>query len=298
MSHTISLSAVSGDRGIGLEIWMQRVIERAERARDDWDKDSVHDLRVALRRCRTMAEALSQVNPDSGWRKIRKSSRDLFRVLGDLRDTQVERLSVKKLAAPGERLRVHLLRMLSERERLQRDAARRALGDFSLKEWKRLSRRLARKARLFPLESIVFQRLALSKLQESSDLFIRARKARSGAAWHRARIGLKHFRYIAENFLPRKYAPWTADVKRLQDLLGEVHDFDVLRADVRRNSAGIDPAIVADWLERIQSQRKVRLASVATMSFGSASVLQVWRSGLEIAHPLTLAPALDHRRSA
>lgn len=298
MSHTISLSAVSGDRGIGLEIWMQRVIERAERARDDWDKDSVHDLRVALRRCRTMAEALSQVNPDSGWRKIRKSSRDLFRVLGDLRDTQVERLSVKKLAAPGERLRVHLLRMLSQRERLQRDAARRALGDFSLKEWKRLSRKLERKARLFPLESIVFQRLALSKLQESSDLFIRARKARSGAAWHRARIGLKHFRYIAENFLPRKYGPWTADVKRLQDLLGEVHDFDVLRADVRRNSAGIDPAIVADWLERIQSERKVRLASVAAMSFGSASVLQVWRSGLEIAHPLTLAPALDRRRSA
>jgi CHAD domain-containing protein len=277
---------------------MQRVIERAERARDDWDKDSVHDLRVALRRCRTMAEALSQVNPDSGWRKIRKSSRDLFRVLGDLRDTQVERLSVKKLAAPGERLRVHLLRMLSQRERLQRDAARRALGDFSLKEWKRLSRKLERKARLFPLESIVFQRLALSKLQESSDLFIRARKARSGAAWHRARIGLKHFRYIAENFLPRKYGPWTADVKRLQDLLGEVHDFDVLRADVRRNSAGIDPAIVADWLERIQSERKVRLASVAAMSFGSASVLQVWRSGLEIAHPLTLAPALDRRRSA
>ena len=297
MSNTISLPPNQTDRGVGLEVWMQRVVECADRAREDWDENSVHDLRVALRRCRTMAEALSQVNPDSGWRKIRKSSRDIFRVLGELRDTQVERSWVKKLAPAKESLRAHLLRVLTRREKAERTAACDALEQFGLKEWKKLSRKLERKARLFPLESVVFQRLALLKLQETSQLFAKARKSRSGAAWHRARIGLKHFRYIAENFLPRRYGPIMADVKHIQDLLGEVHDCDVLRSDVRRNSRGIEPSSLADWLARIQGERKSRLADVVAKTSGAGSLLQIWRSRFEIAHPLVSEPLLD-RRSA
>jgi CHAD domain-containing protein len=276
---------------------MGRVVERADRVREDWDEESVHDLRVALRRCRTMAEALSQVNPDSGWRRIRKSSRDVFRVLGKLRDTQVERSWIKKLAPPKEPVRTHLLRLLSTREKMERGAAGEALKHFGLKEWKKLSRKLDRKARLFPLESVVFQRLALAKLQEAAELFAKARKSRSGAAWHRARVALKHFRYIAENFLPRHYAPVTEDVKRVQDLLGEVHDLDVLRADVRRNSRGVVESALASWLEKIQNERKVRLADVVAKTTGSGSLLQVWRARFEIAHPLVSEPFLK-RRSA
>ncbi len=277
---------------------MQRVVERAERVREEWDSEGVHDLRVALRRCRTMAEALSQVNPDSNWRKIKKSSRDLFRVLGQLRDTQVERELVKTLAPPREPVRVQLLRVLSRREKGQREAARKALDNFSLKEWKKVSRKAERKARLFPLESVVFQRLALAKLEEASELLMRARKGRSGVAWHRARIGLKHFRYIAENFLPRRYAPWAAGIKRMQDLLGEVHDLDVLRQDVRRNSSALDPALVAAWFERIQGERKLRLAEVISKTSGNASALDGWVSAFQIAHQITPAPSLLNRRSA
>jgi CHAD domain-containing protein len=297
MSNTISLPPNYDDRGIGLEVWMHRVVERADRAREDWDEDSVHDLRVALRRCRTMAEALSQVNPDSGWRKIKKSSRDVFRVLGELRDTQVERSWVKKLAPPRDLIRGHLLRVLSSREKIERGEAGKALEYFAIKEWKKLSRKLERKARLFPLESVVFQRLALAKLGEAADLFAQARKSRSGAAWHRARIRLKHFRYIAENFLPRRYASITADVKRVQDLLGEIHDLDVLLADVRRNSAGLDAAALEGWMVRIHAERKNRLADVMAKTTGTGSLLQAWRSRFEIAHALTSEPLLD-RRSA
>jgi CHAD domain-containing protein len=297
MSQTISISPIAGDSGVGLEVWMQRVIDRADRVRERWDSDSVHDLRVALRRCRTMAEALSQVNPGSGWRKVKKSSRELFHALGELRDTQVERVWVRKLAPPRESVRARLLRLLSRREKEQREAARKALDDFSEKEWKRLSRKLARKARLFPLESIVFQRLALARLEETGELLARARKSRSGVAWHRARIGLKHFRYVAENFLPRRYAPWTADVKRVQGLLGEVHDLEVLRRDIRRNTSRLDPSAVAGWVENIQVERKVRLAEVVAKTSGNGSLLLAWRAGFQIARSISTAPMLD-RRSA
>jgi CHAD domain-containing protein len=298
MPQTISISPNSGARSVGLEVWMERVVERAQKVREDWDPDSVHDLRVALRRCRTMAEALNQVNPDSGWRKIKKSTKRLFHSLGELRDTQIEREWVKKIAPPKEPVRGHLLRALARREKSERTASRKALDDFALKEWKKLSRKLTDKAELFPLESIVFQRLALAKLRESTDLFASARKRRSAVAWHRARIGLKQFRYIMENFLPRKHAVWSADIKRLQDLLGEVHDLDVLRLDLRRQGKAVSPQLMAAWLAKIEEERKKRLVEVIAETSGNGSLLQDWRSGLEIAHTITPSTPLLDRRSA
>ena len=297
MSQINSVSAIAANKRVGLPAWMERVPARMDRAAEKWDSESVHDLRVALRRCRAMAEALNEVNPDPGWRKVKKSTRRLFHALGNVRDTQVERGWVKKLAPPREPLRTHLLRLLSRREKERRDNAREALDDFSSKEWKRLSHKLERKAELFPLESVVFQRVALAKLQEVRELLSRARERSSAKAWHNVRIALKHFRYVAENFLPRRYELWAADLKRLQDLLGEVHDLDVLRADVRRNATGSLRGLLATWLGKIEAERKIRLAEVLAKTTGEGSLLPQWRSGLEIAHMLSATPQLS-RRSA
>ncbi|MGH9572144.1 MAG: CHAD domain-containing protein [Candidatus Acidiferrales bacterium] len=297
MSRKSSFSPIAPNGGVGIAIWMGRVLARANRAAENWDSESVHDLRVALRRCRAMAGALNEVSPDPGWRKVKKSSRPLFRALGSLRDTQVEREWVTPLAPPGEPLRTHMLRLLARREKKQRENARETLGDFSAKEWKNLSRKLGRKAELFLPESVVFQRVALARLQEAAELLFRARKRRSARAWHGARIGLKHFRYVAENFLPRRYELWAADLKHLQDLLGEIHDLDVLRADIRRNATKSLAGSLGTWLDKIEAERKIRIAEVIARTTGDGSLLHTWQSSLEIAHMLTPAPQLS-RRSA
>jgi CHAD domain-containing protein len=234
MSQTIQM-ADSLAKAIGLETWMLRVLERADKVADGWGEDDIHDLRVALRRCRTMADALSRVNPDGIWRKVKKSTRDVFRALGELRDTQMERVWLKKLWPGRDPVRARLMRELLRREVGEKEAARKALAKFDRKGWKKWARKIAPKAGFFPPESVVFQRLALSELNGCAMLFGRARKGPSAVAWHRARIGLKRFRYITENFLPRRYEACAREVKRLQDLLGEVHDLDVLKADARKD---------------------------------------------------------------
>ena len=291
MAHAISLATGIATKRVGLTAWMDRVLAEADKVQQDWAPDPVHDLRVALRRCRTMAEALAEVNPAPGWRRLKKSSRSLFQTLGVLRDTQVERDWVKKLGDSGDPLRRQLLRALARNEKKNRAAAERSLERFDRKEWRKLARKLPHKAEFFPLESVVFQRLALAALNEAVELHRRARKGRSRVAWHRLRIAIKQLRYLVENFLPMRHEAWGPDLKRMQDLLGDVHDLDVLRSEVRRRCASLDRAAVAAWLEKIETERKRHLDEYRAKTNDKEFLWLAWRNSLQggnSLHPLSL----------
>jgi CHAD domain-containing protein len=297
MAVTIQLASGARPGAIGLDVWMARTLERAEQVQSGWEADDVHDLRVALRRCRTMAEALSEVYPDPGWRKLKKTSRATFHALGELRDTQVERQWVKELGPAGSAARRYMLRILTLREREQKESARKALDHFDRKEWKRLNRKLGSKAHFFPLESVVFQRLALARLNDAIQLYEQARRRNSALAWHRLRIGIKSFRYVVENFLPQRYESWADALKKSQDLLGELHDLDVLRSDIRRQGAKLDQKIFAEWLAGIDRARKARIADFISMASGSGALWTNWRSGFQSGHAL-VAASFPQRRTA
>ena len=291
MTVTINLPPSIPAKRTGLELWMNRVSEMADKLEDGWDSDGVHDLRVALRRCRTMADALSEVNPSPSWKKIKKSTRDLFQSLGELRDTQVAKQWVKKLGGAKDPVRRSLLKVFDQTEERQQKVAEKALAQFDRKDWKKWSRKFPAKAEFFPAESVVFQRLALTKLNQAVDLYQWAKKVRSGAAWHRLRIGLKEFRYILENFLPDRYEHSSKELKRMQDILGEVHDLDVLRPLVRKQAAGMDPEIIADWIAKIEKERKDRLEEFRTKSIDKESYWVFWHKGLQWGHNLkTVSP--------
>ena len=87
---------------VGLRFWMERVLEECGRAAAGFEADPVHDLRVAIRRCRSLADGLMAMDPDPSWKEMKKAGRKLFRALGELRDMQVMQEWIDKLEVVGD----------------------------------------------------------------------------------------------------------------------------------------------------------------------------------------------------
>ncbi len=265
---------------IGLAFWMDRVLEECERASVDFAPDPVHDLRVALRRCRSMADGIMAIDPDPTWKQMKKSGKALFSRLGDLRDTQVMEEWMHRLDSPGDPVTSKLLQFLAIREAQFKQESAQALEDFDRKQWRRWSKTLPRRASRLRLGSDIFKHLALERWIEAHDLHRRALRNRSQVAFHSLRIGIKRFRYIVENFLPQQHGAWSDDLKELQDLLGEVHDLDVVWSTALQVNAFPDAAAHSRWHARIIQERTTRIDKYKDKMTGKDSLWQVWRAEL------------------
>ena len=266
----------------GVLPWMKRVLRGCDRVQLDWNEDAVHDLRVALRRCCSMADGISRVDPDRAWHRMKRSARELFRALGNLRDAQVLEGWVRKFAPTDDPVRQLLLQRLAARRQLHRQEADEALERFDRKKWRHLAAHLAKPARAVSPDGLVAQHLALEYWKGAHDLHVQACHRRSRLAWHRVRIALKRLRYCAENFLPHRYEDWSTSLKRVQDLLGEVHDLDTLYAALRPIRRQVSPEDMARWEEKIASERAERLNEYRRVAKGDESVFNFWRAGLPL----------------
>ena len=298
----------------GLRFWMGRVLQECDHVSADFSADPVHDLRVALRRCRSMADGLMAMDPDRDWKAMKKAGKRLFQRLGALRDVQIMMEWIEKLEVlithdsvedsparstedsedlahspsstqPAESDRHDpvaraLLGILRARESEQKREARTALDEFDRKQWRQWSESLPiRAARIRP-GSAVFKHLALERWTAARELHTRAMRNRSQIAFHTLRIGIKRFRYIVENFLPEEHKAWSNDLKHMQDLLGEVHDLDVLWATASSCHVFPDEASRQSWHARITEERTKRIEEYRQRTVGQDSLWNVWRAGL------------------
>lgn len=267
------------DAKAGLSYWAEQVLREIANVGQNFDPDPVHDLRVALRRCRSMADGFLPVDPDRGWKQLKKTGKELFTRLGNLRDMQVMEEWVTRLGEPDDPIRRNLLALFAGQESQLKDDAQAAVLAFDQKDWQSLAERLAVRTRAIPVEGLVFQHMAAERWQHAHELHGQALRNRSQVALHRLRIGLKKFRYLLENFLPQRHEKWGADLKQLQDLLGEIHDLDVLAGILRtrRSLAAVDRR---RWNDRILSERQQRLDKYRAKMLGRQSLWQLWREDL------------------
>ena len=280
MSTTPAAVPAKAKLKLGLRAWMEAVLVECERAAAGFDADSVHDLRVAIRRCRFLANGLMAMDPDPSWKQMRKAGKKLFRALSDLRDMHVLQQWVEKLSDADDPVAVKLLAHVLAREAECKDEALRDLQQFDRKQWRQWSRILPRRAARMRPGSVVFKHLALERWTAAYDLHKRAMHTRSQTALHELRIGIKSFRYTVENFLPREPAAWGADLKDLQDFLGEIHDLDVLWNTAVQVAAFPDPESRTRWRQKLTEERSKRLDRYREKTVGKQSLWRVWRAEL------------------
>jgi CHAD domain-containing protein len=259
---------------------MEQVLKEADKAAADFAADPVHDLRVALRRCRSMAEGIQAIDPDPSWKKMRKMGKALFSSLGTLRDCQILMEWTEKLGTPGDPVALSLLEYGRLQEAGLKQHSAEALQQFDRKQWQSWARTLPRRAARLQLGSEPFQSLALERWSHARRLQSAALKTESPAAFHRLRIGLKKFRYVVENFLPQLHPQWAAGLKRMQDALGEIHDLDVLWETALRIGVLADGEARERWQLRVAAERKSRIEQYVREMTGKDSLWQVWRAGL------------------
>ena len=252
-----------------LERSLRRALRNHKRAQKNLKTDPVHDFRVALRRCRSLAEGFSAIDPDPVWRRLRKASRRVQRGMSDLRDVQVLESWLKPLkltsGPAGEALASHF----EKKERRARKEARSSLNSFPRKRWKRWSRGLPARAELIPVSERRLAQLVLEQLTRVIDLHERWTKQPIPETWHELRVTVKRFRYMVESFLPEKSGEWSTQLARTQDLLGEGHDLDVLHELLLKlaRKKSLPKTAVSQSLRRVDGEaRKRRKEYVALVS--------------------------------
>jgi len=217
-----------------------------ERFRAPADAEALHDFRVALRRLRSTLKHYRPQLEDGVGSGDRRRVRDLARATGAARDAEVltelvERWRDAVPAASAAGTEWMLARLADRRSAAARDLRREVSADFA-KASRRLQARLGEhRVRLRPDGSweaprcgeVVAARLAVSAEELAAHLD-RVRSVADQEEAHQARIAAKRLRYLLEPFeaevegLPRL----VRDLKRLQDLLGDMHDAEVAWGEV------------------------------------------------------------------
>lgn len=201
----------------------------------DDSADPVHKARVALRRFRTLLDAFAPILDDDLSDALHDRSRALFRVLGAIRDADVmaARFAETDRAAKSATHAAH-----------QREKGRKALKRkkaagfrdwvqkrFSGKRWRQTGKkaRTLREGPMTVLAALALDRAWAEALSNGADLL-----QMSARAQHDLRKDLKALRYLSEFFQDLwPEAPsdlFLADLRAMQDDLGEVSDSETARA--------------------------------------------------------------------
>jgi len=236
----------------------------------------VHDLRVAIRRCRSLAQGLAAVDvaEHALWRQVSRAGRGLFQGLGALRDAQVMREWVEKLVGDAP-ARDALLGAIDAAIAARIDGARAAVAGFDVVTWDSLAAQAPARAHEMLRHRPALLWLAIVRWQEARALHVEAMRRRTPEALHRVRIGVKRLRYTLESLLPELHREIHKPLKKLQELLGEIHDLDVAIAEA--TTLGIDAAVVD-----LAAARAGRLAAYKTLATGRTSVWTTLRRALPV----------------
>jgi CHAD domain-containing protein len=259
-----------------LAFWMKRTLEELAELHANPCADAVHDFRVALRRCRSVAAAIEEIDPHPDWDEMRGCARKVFRSMGDLRDAQVAEGWLHELQPQDDPLKSALIVSLKREQEAAQVKALHLAGKFDERRWSELARILRARLRKIPADGDAARCLALERLEEAKELHRRALRTESPGPWHELRIGVKRFRYTLELLVPSLHVKWIESLKRVQDVLGDIHDLDMLQDKISEWQSESDAETMKGWQSRVATIRQEKLQTYRQFALGGASIWQNW----------------------
>lgn len=221
------------------------------------DVKSVHRTRVASRRLRELLPILQFDRGDAA--KFSQQLRKVTRRLGPVREADVMLQLIAELHESG-RFHEPTLRMIGDAIQLRRHKRLEKLpGKSTFEAFRRIERKLNRAAdKLKGAESVETRRAwrwALDARVSRRAQTLNKAIDEAGAVYlpervHAVRIAVKKLRYALELDLEargQKPAPELRTLKRTQELLGRLHDLQVIVDRVREIQAALQPPNVTVW---------------------------------------------------
>ncbi|MFI4981663.1 MAG: CHAD domain-containing protein [Nevskiales bacterium] len=209
------------------------------------DTDALHDFRVALRRFRSVERAHRDWVADALPKKLRKRLRELVQSTGPARDSEVQLgwLDLQRVALrPNQRSGYQWLRRRLEDRQRQGYAAIRAavpLEFAALGALLRAALTMPSEATPISFAQVTGERLGPLVAEIDGSFAAIGEDAEKMAHVHAARLLVKRARYLLEPVVPA--LPDGKELARqlggLQNLLGEMHDAEVLGASLSEVAA-------------------------------------------------------------
>ncbi len=223
--------------------YLEQAEAACERLADPEDTEALHDFRVALRRLRSTEKAFRRPLERYFPKKLRKKIKNLASSTGIARDTEVQ---LQWLARQEELIKPHeaagfnwLQQRLQQRLAAEYETLRQDLPRSLPKIAQELRDRFAGKQHA---EDELFCTAVAQLLEEAGDELlahlVQVHSANDHAQVHAARIAGKRLRYLLEpvaSELPEAKA-LVKELKRLQDLTGDIHDNQVLATELMQAS--------------------------------------------------------------
>lgn len=209
------------------EALLERLIRQMRRAARQGDADSIHDLRVAIRRFTQCTRVFAEFLAPGKTRKIRRRLKRLMALAADVRDRDIalELLLATRVAGKAE---------LARTLRAERGEAWQALLEGIRKTSRRWRPQLApakKPARLWEEKRPVAENARahlptlLREYFQAGRELVAARPA--PADLHAFRLRTKRLRYTLELFAPvygARLDPRLRELQQIQQLLGEIND--------------------------------------------------------------------------
>ncbi|MBF0408975.1 MAG: CHAD domain-containing protein [Candidatus Riflebacteria bacterium] len=212
-----------------------------KRVGSEWTADSIHDLRVSCRRLRSALLLFSPYYDSNVYLRYRKSLKVFMNRLSTLRDIDVQLEMLGEMDKPKAEYLLQkwhdLIRFLTEKkQKLDRD-----LQKYIKRRSAILSFNLPAPVKGCDMSSAdAFPLLFDKKVMETKSLISEVNWEKpfsSQEALHSVRIAFKKLRYTLEIFKSLSHSKADKiieNLKHTQDLLGWIHDCDVMYAEVRK----------------------------------------------------------------